>query len=271
MQDETKNMGRQQRKRVIIAAVLAAVTLLLLCVDWHEMARDAYAQIQHKKRLVWMTDESPWGFDAQRRDSMGFHYELIKAYADSMGLELEVNIVNGRKEQLQVLQKRKAHVLATDVVLTESVQSQFSPCQLPHSVKMCLLQSRVNEPLIVELAQLDGKRLLVPSDEAFYLRIQHLMEELEIDVEVVTQNGLTEEEVLEKVSRGEERYGLCLSRHAKLCERFYPELDYSLIVGFDQPCGWVVNKHDEALHQSLRRFLARYVETPEYRALYRKY
>ena len=264
-------MGKRQRNRVLIAAVLAAVSLLLLCIDWRVMSRDDYAQIQRKKRLVWMTDESPWGFDAQRRDSMGFHYELIKAYADSMGLELEVNIVNGRNEQLRALQRRKAHVLATDVVLTESVQSQFAPCQLPHSVKMCLLQSRVSDSLIVELSQLEGKRVLVPSDEAFMMRMNHLMEELEIEVEVVSHSGLSEEDVMEKVSRGEELYGLCLSRHAQQLEICYPDLDYTLSVGCEQPCGWVVNNHEEDLQQSLQRFLERFVQTPAYRALCRKY
>lgn len=263
-------MSKQQRKRVIISAILAAVVLLLLCLDWREIVRDDYRQITQRKRLVWLTDDAHWGFDAQCKDSMGFHYELIKAYADSMGLELEVQIVNGRNEQLRALRKHKAHVLATDVLLTADIQQQFAPCPLPYHARIQLVSSKTSQH-IDDLRQLDGKRVLVPSDEAYHMRLEHLMEELEIEIEMVSGKHTTETDIVQNVQHGEEEYGLCLDIHAHPWVATYPDLDFSRSIGFEQPCGWVVNQHNQELQQSLQHFLERFVSTPTYRQLYRKY
>ena len=271
VQNETKNMSKQQRKRVIFASVFTAFSLILLCLDWVSIARNDYEQIMRKKRLVWITEDEPWGFDPHRKDTMGFHYELIKAYADSMGLELEVNVIRGRNEQLKALQNRKAHLLAADVLLTEDIKKQFATCQLPYTAQIYLIQTHHPEQYVEDVAQLQGKQLLIPSDDAYRLRVHHLMEELEIDLQMHMPKNTTEGDVLRAVKNGEQPYALCLNLRTKLWESAHPDLDFTQRIGYDQPCGWLVHKHEKHLQLSLQRFLTWFATTPEYRQLYQKY
>lgn len=264
-------MTPQQRKRVIVAALVLALIVSVICLDWRALLRNDYHRIMQKGRLTWIADDGPWGFDAHKRDSMGFHYELLKAYADSMGLELEVKVINGRKEQLKALKKGEGSLLAADVLHTERMCREYRCLHPLYVTRMCVVQHTLSDKKIVDAAQLKDSRVVVPSEDAYQLRLQHLMEELACDIEVVMSAQDAERDVLLKVEKNVCAYGLCLEKHGKKWKKEFPMLDFSVGVGVEQPCGWVVHKDAEDLAKSLDSFLRRFVTTADYRKIYSKY
>lgn len=271
VQDESKNMTPGQRKQVIVAALVFAVLVSLVCVDWTVFLRKDYRYVLKQGRLTWITEAAPWGFTSQNRDSIGFHYEVLKAYADSLKLELEVKVIPERKEQLKALRLGKGCLLATDVLHTAALKEHFCCLHPFYVAKIHLVQNVLADTLLTDASQLQGKRVFVPADDAYILRLQHLMEELAGDIEVLTSPKATEQNGLDSILTGDASYALCLDVHARYWKSNYPTLDFSVPVGMEQPCGWVVNKEATELALSLNEFLQNFMMTQDYRQIYRKY
>ena len=245
MQDESKNMTKQQRRKVIFGALALALIVSLVCVDWRGMGSDDLARIMEEGRLTVIMDDSHMGFCSEHVvDTMGFYYEMVKAYTDSMGLELEVVVVDGLDNQLKSLAQGAGHVVAATIPLTDKLSS----------------------PL-----EMANRLVVMPENSAYEMRLDFLGEEIADSIPRFVINACSEEDLLYMLQRGDIAYTMCMSLDARCWKHVFPKTDFDLALGVDQPCGWVVSKSAHKLHQSLEDFFERFMQTSDYRRIYLKY
>lgn len=264
-------MTRKQRRRVIFSALVVALTVSLLCVDWHEVGHDDLSRIMEEGRLRVVMDGSHMGFCSEHVvDTMGFYYEMVKAYADTMGLELEVVVVDGLDNQLKSLTQGVGHLVAATIPLTEPIRRRYGVVGPLYDAHLRLVQHDAEDKLHSPL-EMANRLVVIPENSSYEMRLDFLGEEIADSIPRFVISACSEEDLLHMLQRGDIAYTVCMSLDARCWERMFPEMDFNLALGVEQPCGWVMPKSARKLCASMEEFFEHFMQTSDYRRIYVKY
>lgn len=233
-------------------------------------------------RLIAVTDYNSINYFIYKGEPMGFHYELLKSFTDHLGIDLEIitenhlnnafNILNSGESDmlaigLTVNSSRKKDLVFTDPILqTKQVLVQHKP----HNWRS-MTDDAVNSHLIRNQLDLAFKTVYVQEMTSHYDRLKTLSGEIgdSINIIIVPFNS---EELIENVAKGEIDYTICDENIAMVNSKYYPDIDISTPVSFQQNIAWGLRKNNsEKLLAELNRWLNNYRKTGTYSHLYAKY
>ena len=76
-------------------------------------------EILKKGKLVVLAENSSTSYFIYRGKKMGFEYELLKEFADELGLELEVKVVHNLDDMISMLNKGEGDLIACNYTYTK--------------------------------------------------------------------------------------------------------------------------------------------------------
>lgn len=193
----------------------------------------------------------------------GFEYELAKAYAEYLGVELELIIPDTFEEVFSLVNNREAHIAAAGLSITQARQEKFrfSP---PYAYTTPTLIYRVTrgKPVPKQLQDLDGKEIEVIAGSSHDELIQNLRQTHPY-LKAHKHSSSSVTELLEGVYKKEYDYALVDDLVFDAQKSYFPGLKKSLVMGQPEQIAWLLAKqNDQSLHRSLRRFFER-METQE--------
>ena len=109
--------------------------------------------IRHSGKLVVITDNNAHCYYTYRGKAMGFEYDLAKAFADRLGVELEI-LTPGWDGLFPALQKKRGDLVAASLTVTEQRQEKvdFSTPYLPIRQHIIYHRDNLAPPAIDDLA-----------------------------------------------------------------------------------------------------------------------
>lgn len=271
MQFQLKNMTKRQKTATLISGSVLAVFLCFAGVNWGLLRNNELRHILRAGKMTVVMDECSWSMVENNGKPSGFHYELAKAFADLLGVKLDVRIINGLDAQIKALQAGQCSFVAQFVPKTTCYGRNMAYME-PFELSRLMLVQRCDTDMVVSQRQLDGKTLVIPQNETMRMRIEHLSDEIVADIACVEMPDLTVENLVRRVAEGEFDYTACSAIQARILEQQYAgRLDFSLPLGFTQQYAWVVNRDARDLYAALSTFLQTFMQTPEYREIYVRY
>ncbi|MCV6611298.1 MAG: membrane-bound lytic murein transglycosylase MltF [Amphritea sp.] len=193
----------------------------------------------------------------------GFEYELARAYADYLGVELELIIPDTFEEVFTLVENRDAHIAAAGLSITEARKQnfRFSP---PYAYTTPTLIYRVTrgKPVPKGLEDLEGKEIQVIAGSSHDELIQNLKQNHPY-LKEQKHSSASVTELLEGVYKKEYDYALIDDLVFDAQKSYFPGLKKSLVMGEPEQIAWLLaRQNDQSLHRSLRRFFER-METQE--------
>ena len=268
----------EKRKMKILLATGLLLLLAFACVGRHRHVPDKNAAhdlpaIQDSGRLVVLTLYSSTSYFMYRGQDMGFQYELAGQFAHSLGLELEVKVARGVRDMVRMLRAGEADLIAYALPETKEWKDSLLYCGQKIITHQVLVQrrSRGVKPLN-DVTQLVGKDIYVKPGK-YYDRLVNLNNELGggIRIHVVRADSLTHEDLIAQVARGEIAYTVSDDDVARLNRTYFPQLDVSLPVSFDQRSSWAVRPDCPLLAQAADRWHRDNAASPDYKASEKRY
>ncbi len=192
----------------------------------------------------------------------GFHYNLVKRFADDQGLQLKIIPETGIERQNELLVSGACDLIAGDRLITQQGNDSLFSYTLPVSIDRQIVVQRKSgtDSLCTHLnslLDLAGKELCVPADSPSKIRIHHLIEEIgdTILIKEIPQYGT--EQLMALVAHGDICYAVCKKDIVDAHIHAYPQLDNSLSISFNQFYGWMVRAKSTTLLDSLNSWLQR--------------
>lgn len=267
----------------VIGGITAGVLVLLLLIlipfrsgKVDSLSHRDWAKIKESGRLRVVTDRSSLGFQLKDNQVEGFNYEIVKAFADSMGLELEVNIMNDLDSALYGLWEYRFDLIAMNIPVTSRMKDNvYFTIPIVTSRQMLIQHSGRNDSaettLISAHRQLKDIEIAIPKNSPHKLRLENLSDEIAEPLKTRELPGVTTQELVQAVSEGKVPYTLCDELQARKLQNEYPNFDFSMPVGFNQHYAWAMSKKSMGLHDVLNKFLKDFLTTNAYWDIYRKY
>lgn len=204
-----------------------------------------------------------------RDEPMGFEYDLAKAFADFLGVELTVKVADSWVEMTPLLDRKVGHFVAASMTVTPSKLriADFSTGYLP--VQQMAITHKKNGGL-KSLNDLAGKRVHVRTGSSHEERLRSLKKE-GLDVTIVLQHNVPTEDLLDLVDKGEIDITVADSNVALLNRRYYPDIRIAFPIQKSQFLGWAVKKGEKALLDEINIFFETILQDGTFQDIYNRY
>lgn len=232
------------------------------------------SELKQEGEITAVTIYSSTSYFQYKMNEMGYEYELIKDFAASQGLKLNIKVAENTSRLIEMLQSGEADVVAYPVHVTNEKKDSLLFCGRETLSNQVLVQ-RANrgDTILKDVTQLIGKEVYVRSGGRYAQRLINLNEELGggIHIKYIEQDSITTEDLIEKVSLGEIPYTISDNNTALLNKTYYWNIHVDLPVSFLQRSSWVVRKSSPELAAAINAWSVDQTGQQSYRAVIKRY
>ncbi|WP_246293740.1 membrane-bound lytic murein transglycosylase MltF [Desulfobacter latus] len=252
----------------LMVVATAGISINLLFGQMEIGFKSPMEQIQKRGTIRMITTNNATSYYTYRESPMGFEYDLAKAFADHLGVALEI-IVPEWDTMFNVLNSGQGDFIAASITITEP-REQIALFSQPY---MTVQQKFIHHKLIFgikHIEQLAGKTIHVRKGTSYQERLAEIKAS-GIDLEIKLLDDVATQEILRMVSEKEINFTIADSNIALLNRRYYPEIKIGLPIHEKEYLGWAVKKTNKALRDQINQFLEMAEETGLLGKIYEKY
>lgn len=259
-------MGRIMFKQKLII-IITLVTLLCACNMQEEPSQLSQIKADNKIRVGTLAGATNYYQSPQ--GEQGFEYELAQAFADHLGVELEMVPFFNLSDMFSRLDSGDLDIIASGLTY-DNVRAQnyrFGPTYRTISQKLVYKQGRVRPR---EYSDLTGN-LTVLSKSSHSLALQQVQQN-HPDLTWQETEEFDEEELLQAVIDGDIDYTLADSHTLSLFRRYHPNLSIGFSVTRNDPIAWLLRKDgDDSLYALMVPFFGDVKQNNQLYVLEEKY
>lgn len=242
-------------------AAYALVILLLFCIpallSWN--SKTQLGAIIESGTLKLATRNSPNTYFIEKGEPAGFEYDLAKAYAEHLGIKLELVLPSSFGGLFTTMDNRDAHIAGAMLTATEQRKESFDfSTPYLHTTTALIYRTTQGQPAPKNLSDLisKDKRLVILANSSHSELLKALQtEHPELKWEETAE--LSAIELLEKVHTKEIDYTITDAVAFDTQKTFFPGLKKAFDLDAEQPLAWMLKPYgDKSLIDSVNRFLA---------------
>lgn len=239
--------------------------------------------IKKRGKLIALTLNSSTSYFVYRGQPMGYEYELLKRFTNSIGVDLEIKIIPDVNAMFDLLNKGEGDVIACNLAITKK-RLEYADFSDPYNFTKQVLVQRMPEgwekmttkelanDLVGTPIDLIGKKVYVNKSSSFFTRLQNLQGEIGGDIDIVSVPGYIDtEKLIKKVATGELDYTVADDNIAQLNATYYPNLDVSVQLSFPQQIAWATRKNSPNLLLAINQWFESDRKKSVYAYIYNKY
>jgi membrane-bound lytic murein transglycosylase F len=272
----------------LVILITLSVTFFSSCSDNHPTRhkKDTVLfdldSIRVRGSLRAVMDFSSTSYFIYRGEPMGFHYELLEAFADHLGVDLEITAENHLEDAFNMLHTGKADLMAMGLTVNPSRKKEIqfsepvdSTCQVlvqrkPHRWRN-MSSSVIESRMMRNHTDLSGKVVYIqrgsPHDAWLNSPPEGTGEKVSV-IEVPFESEI----LIQMVAKGEIDYAICDENVALVNSTYYPDIDVNTPVSPVQDLAWGIRKTNSSiLQKELDQWISNYKKTRTFALLYSKY
>lgn len=240
-------------------------------------------EIIEKKKLTVLAENSSTTYFIYRGKKMGFEYELLRLFAEDLGVQLEIKMVNNLDSLIPMLNKNEGDLIACNYTITRERNKVIDFSEPFLETHQVLVQRKPRnwmkrkekdwkKEVITNPLQLAKKEVHVWQNSSYYQRLMHMQEEIGDTILIQGEPGtIGGEEMIEMVSEGIIDYTIAEENIGIVNSRFYENIDVDLALSVDQKIAFGLRKSSHLLKSRLNQWLSEFKTTPKFKYIYRKY
>lgn len=240
------------------------------------------AIIRARGYLTAIVDNSATSMFLYRGEPMGYEYELISQFADTLGLELRFKIARSIEEGFELLNNGEGDILAHNLTITKKRKEIIEFTNSHYTVRQMLVQRKpvnwrdmklheIEKTLIRNPIELIGKEIHVRKASSYASRLENLSNEVGGEILVFEEDNTETERLIEMVVDSVINYTIADENIARMMARFHPIIDAETAVSFPQQIAWGLRSNADSLKLAVNSWLADVKGTSVYNELFSKY
>ena len=260
--------GRPAPQLIILALWLLGVYYVIKPIVNDHRYSTLY-KIEQAGQITVITRNSAHCYYTYREKSMGFEYELARAFADYIGVGLNVKILEDWEEMIPALNDGTGDFIAAGMTITPKRLEQAAFSDGYMNIQQHIV-SRRNRAKIKEVGDLKGKTIHVRTATSYHERLIELQKQ-GIDLTIVQHPDLPTEALIQQVDTGDIELTVADNNVALLSRRHYPGAIMRIAISDLQQLGWAVHPEARRLKAKIDSFFKMIKETGKYNEIYNKY
>jgi membrane-bound lytic murein transglycosylase F len=269
-------------RHIKITLLLCFLTLLLAAVwatsglyPFQTRIKSDLPSIIERGSLRIVTAYNPIGYFLYKDEVLGFEYDLLKAFAESLEIDLEVVIVNDPKDLWNALYTGKGDIMAYHIPV-ENLPDRYLNFSEPYvQTEQVIVQRKVGKKdpaYIGQWQQMAGKTISIGEGAHYANTLQDLNFELgnKINIQML-DGGKSSEDLIGMVSSGEIDYTIANKEIALINRSYYNNIDIETSITPPQDIAFALHRKHRKLLSALNQFIEQSRANGKMYALYERY
>lgn len=258
---------RRRYRRVLMAAaaVLIAALAGLVAIFLSSTTLD---EARERGSITVLTQNTQHAYYLLRGEPAGFEYELAAAFADSLGVELQVE-TRPWSELIPALEAGDGDFIAASLTSSEERRDRVAFSD-PYLIVRQQLIVHASRRGVRELADVNGMTVHVRAGTSYESRLRELIAG-GLQAELVVHRDRPTEDLIRAVAREEIEATVADTHVAQLNRRYYPDVRIALALSGPQPLVWAVRQGDGALRAEIDDFFESIKDDGTFDRIYERY
>lgn len=270
---------------VILAVIAASVVLMAKftgTIKKTETAGFDLDAIRERGTLFAVTTFNSTDYFIYKGEPMGFNYELLKAFAKNMDLDLEILTENNPENAAAMLRSGNADIMAISLPEGTPGMEEFSFTEPLDETRQVLVKLAEGKKPVNRIGKADINKVrdqLGLGKNTIYIQtgypdpesLMPLASEMGDSIHILDV-PYEQEDLIRYVSEGIIDYTVCDENIALVNSTYYSNIDAGTPAGPVRKVGWVMRKHNaQDLLAEFNSWYSEYRKTREYAFLYAEY
>ena len=225
-------------------------------------------QIWDEGQITVITDNNEQCYFMYRDAPAGFEYDLAKAFADYLTVDLQV-ISPGWEEMFEALDQRKGDFIAASLTRLPGREARMDFSEEYLVIQQFIIVHRDNLT-VRTIEDLSGKTIHVRSATSYQQRLTELKEG-GLDIEIELHKNIPTEDLIRRVAEKKIEITVADTNVAMLNRRFFPAIRMAFPISESQSLAWAVSKGDTELTDIINRFFTHIMANDTYDRIYERY
>jgi membrane-bound lytic murein transglycosylase F len=254
-------------KKYFYKFFIALLALSFFIIGW--LSHSAYApmtknessellyEIKKSKELNVVLLNSPSTYYIGVNGPQGFEYDLLKAYADHLGVTLNITTAHTVKEAIELSKGEDVHITSASITKTLKRENifHFGPSYFEVQEQVvCNRSMQKGSKFPRDIEDLEGLTLMVGEDTSYQETILMLKED-GYDINATFTSEYSTEELLDKVSRHEIDCTIADSNIYSINLRYFPEIALAFSISPREQLAWILRDDAKALKADMYAWL----------------
>jgi len=260
-------MSIRKHKELLVIALLS-VFYIFFHIIAEPAGKGTLEDIKEKGKITVIMTNNANVYYSYRDEYMGFEYDLVKKFAEFLGVKLEV-ITPGWDEMFQALNSGEGDMIAAGVTITKPREklADFSEGYLEVQQQIIIHK---NNNSIDKIKDLNGKKIHIRSQTSYEQRLKELKNN-GLNIDIVFHENMPTEELIRMVAEKEIEVTVADSNIAKLNQRYYPDIRIAFPISEPQQLGWAVKNNSDKLRKKINEFFQKIEKNGTFSQIYEHY
>ena len=239
---------------------VVSITLLLLITStivwWFLGQKSVLDEIKKNKELVVLTRNAPTTYYFGRSGPEGPEYDLVRAFAEYLGVKTRFETYDNISEVLAALKRGEGDLAAAGLTRTEIREQQFLFGPAYQTVQQQVVCRR-GEVIPGTLDELSNIELTVIENSSYAERLNELKADYP-ELNWSASTTLNTEEILAEVWEKKRQCTLADSNIVAINQRYYPELSVAFPIAEEQQLTWVMRADSQTLQVATHEWFGQF-------------
>lgn len=241
--------GNNRIRRFISSICIATILILAVSGCDQPLFKNDLQAIQAKGVLKIISRNNGTCYYEGPNGWEGFEFKLASAFADHLGVKLEVMVLEKEKSMVDSLLAGKADLIAASFVATDDLRQHLAFGPAYHRVRQLVIGRR-DGPRVKSVSDLVGQPLWVMTGAFQEKRMNALKKEYPA-LTWLSISDYESEELLEMAGQGVIPLTIAEDTTLSLNQRYYPELMVHFAVDNGQDLAWVMHPQSRHLQRAI--------------------
>lgn len=236
----------------VLAKSVTAIAAVMVCLTavTGSVRPSQLEQIREMDKLTVVTLNSPLTYYEDRSGPTGYEYELVKGFAEHLGVELDILVVDNLENVFSTLETGKAAMAAASLAITAERQRWFR-FGSPYMKVSELVVYRRGTSKPRSASDLSDGLLVVSSSSSHGETLRQIQNESMPELSWSEAPELEITELLGMVEAGDIQYTLVDSNEFNMLQAYYPNVGVGFALKKNQALSWAfMHNPDDSLYQA---------------------
>ncbi|WP_428739518.1 membrane-bound lytic murein transglycosylase MltF [Sulfurimonas sp.] len=193
----------------------------------------------------------------------GFEYDLLNAYAMSLGVELKITPAHTVKEALEYIGKEDIDIVSASLTKTPRRKElyNFGPSYFEVQEQVVCYRGMLGTSKFPrDVEDLEGLEIVVGENTSYFETVESLVND-GFDINVSVTSEYSTEELLEMVSNHQIDCTIADSNIYSINLKYFPDIAMAFSISGREQLAWILPKNSEKLEANMYSWLNNFVQT----------
>ncbi|MDG2106150.1 MAG: membrane-bound lytic murein transglycosylase MltF [Gammaproteobacteria bacterium] len=244
---------------------LAVISLLFIFKDYHPLHKNDYSRILQNNEIKIVTRFGPSDYYEIKSEENGYTYDVMKGFADFIGVKLIVITMDSLEDAINALNNREVDILA-NMGITNNVKTSYAY----NKVNQYIVYNSKYTAKPNEINDLNGNDIEIIDSIIIKNNLDSFLKSIDMNLIISKEKNI--DEIINLIKDNKIKYTVLNNNELAIFNKYFPEIKIGFTIGESIPSTWAIPENtNHQLEEKLSEYFTQILKTNKLKKFYTKH